>query len=101
MSDSDRSAARSPESLATLLRIRRNVLAGLLVGVALALGAYLVRVFELLGPFAGTQAYPLLGAGGWFLLLAFVLATTTAMLVAAVLTLATVVRVARSSDDGE
>jgi hypothetical protein len=75
------------ESLPAALHVKRNVLIGLAVGGILALSAYLIRVFELLGPFAGTREFPVLGVGGWYLMLAFVLATATAMLVAAVLTL--------------
>ncbi|MFB6096109.1 MAG: hypothetical protein ABEJ74_01820 [Haloferacaceae archaeon] len=82
------------------LHVRRNAAVGLVVGVALAGLAYLVRVLELFGPFQGTREFPVLGVGGWFLMLAFVLATTTALLVATVLTVVSAVRLARA-DPGE
>lgn len=99
MAEDAASVAEGPpsESLATALHLKRNLLVGLVVGGLFALVPYLVRVFELLGPFAGTRGFPLLGVGGWYLLLAFVLATTTAMLVAAVLTAGSLVRLALSA----
>jgi len=83
--------------LAEALDVKRNAVVGAVVGVGLAVAAYLVRVFELLGPFAGTRQFPVLGVGGWFLLLAFVLASTTALLVATLLTLVSVYRLAREA----
>jgi hypothetical protein len=77
------------------LDVRRNALIGVGAGLLLAAGVYLVRVFELLGPTPGTRAYPVVGAAGWFLLLGFVLAVTTAMLVTALLTVVSAVRLAR------
>jgi len=77
------------------LDVKRNAAVGVGVGVSLALAAYLVRVFEVLGPFAGTRQFPVLGVGGWFLLLAFVLASTTALLVTVALTATRVYRLAR------
>jgi hypothetical protein len=77
------------------LHVRRNAAAGLLAGAALAVGAYLFRVFELVGPFAGTRAFPLLGPEGWFLMLAFVLATAAGLLVATLLTLVSAYRLVR------
>jgi hypothetical protein len=77
------------------LDVRRNALIGVGTGLLLAVGVYLVRVFELLGPTPGTRAYPVVGASGWFLLLGFVLAVTTAMLVTALLTVVSAVRLAR------
>lgn len=59
---------------------------GLLVGVGLAALVYLVRVFELLGPVGAGRSYPVIGVAGWFLVLAFVLATATALLVTTLLT---------------
>jgi hypothetical protein len=43
----------------------------------------------------GTQQYPGIGPEGWFLLLGFVLASATALLVAAILTLVTAYRLTR------
>lgn len=88
--------SRQPDRppLMTLLEafgLRRNVKIGAVAGVTLAVAAYLFRVLELWGPFAGTRQYPILGIEGWFLLLAFVLAVTFGMLVAATLTVATAV----------
>jgi hypothetical protein len=77
--------------------VRRNATVGAGAGVALAALVYLVRVFELLGPVAGTQRYPVVGPEGWFLLLAVVLASATALLVTTVLTAATAYRLARGS----
>lgn len=79
------------------LSVRRNAAIGLAAGVVLAVAVYAVRVFELLGPFAGSQAYPLLGAEGYYLMLAFVLATATALLVTTLLTVVSVVRLARAT----
>jgi hypothetical protein len=77
------------------LNVPRNAKLGLAAGVGLALVVYLFRVLELLGPFAGTRQYPVLGPEGWFLLLAAVLASATALLVTAALTLASAYRLAR------
>lgn len=77
------------------LDVPRNARAGVAVGFALAVVVYAFRVFEVLGPFAGSQRYPVFGPEGWFLLLAFVLASTTAMLVTVALTLASAYRLAR------
>lgn len=76
----------------------RNAAVGLVVGAVVAAGAYLVRVLELFGPFAGTRRFPVLGPEGWFLLLAFVLATTTALAVATLLTAVSAYRLARELD---
>lgn len=82
------------------MRVPRYAAVGLLAGVGLAGLVYAVRVFELLGPSAGAPAgpsgeYPLFGEAGWFLLLAAVLAVTTALLVTTVLTGLRAVRLAR------
>lgn len=82
----DRPEAPPLAALAAALNVRRNVVIGIVAGFALGASAYLVRVLELLGPVAGTRGYPVLGVAGWFLLLAFVLAVTSALLIAAVLT---------------
>ena len=93
---SDEVPDRPPQSgLLDALRVPRNATIGVGVGVALAVAAYVARVLELFGPFAGTREFPILGPEGWFLLLAFVLATSTALLVAAALTLFELVRQVR------
>ncbi|MFD1597767.1 DUF7536 family protein [Halobellus rarus] len=87
---------RPPQSgLVGALSVPRNAAIGVAVGIALAILAYLARVFELFGPFAGTREYPVLGPEGWFLVLAFVLATSTALLVASILTVVEAVRLTR------
>lgn len=91
----DRPEAPPLAALAAALHVRRNVIVGAVLGFALGLGAYLVRVLELFGPVAGTREYPVLGVGGWFLLLAFVLAVTSALLIAAVLTVLSAIRLVR------
>jgi len=93
---SDEVPDRPPGSgLVQALRVPRNGAVGAAVGLALAVLAYLARVFELLGPFAGTREYPGLGPEGWFLILAFVLATSTALFVTSLLTVVEAVRLAR------
>ncbi|MFB6168859.1 MAG: hypothetical protein ABEJ43_08435 [Haloferacaceae archaeon] len=79
------------------LRVRRNALVGAAVGVLVAALLYAVRVGELLGPFSGTQSFPVVGPEGWFLLLAFVLASSTAVVVATLLTLVTGYAVVREA----
>lgn len=85
----------SSGGLVQALNVPQNAKRGVAAGVVLAVGVYLFRVLELLGPFAGTRQYPILGAEGWFLLLAFVLASATALLVTALLTVVTAVKLAR------
>jgi hypothetical protein len=93
---SDERPDRPPSTgLLDALRVRRNATVGVVAGAALAVLVYLVRVFELFGPVAGTQRYPLVGPEGWFLLLGVVLASATALLVTAVLTAATAIRLSR------
>ena len=92
----DETPGRPPtRNLADALDVPRNAAAGAVVGLLLAAGAYLFRVLELVGPFRGTRRYPVLGPEGWFLVLAFVLATTTALLVTFLLTLVSAYRLAR------
>ncbi|WP_410765700.1 hypothetical protein [Haloferax sp. DFSO60] len=87
---------RPPSSgLVQALNVPRNAGIGLVAGVVLAVSAYLVRVLELFGPFAGTRQYPGLGPEGWFLILAFVLASATALLVTAVLTIVSAYRLSK------
>lgn len=78
------------------LAFYRNVKVGLVAGVALAVLLYLVRTLELLGPLIDTREYPLFGPDVWFLLLAFVLAATFALLVAIALTIIVAVSNAKS-----
>lgn len=78
--------------LVEVLRVRRNVTVGLVVGALVAALLYAVRVFELLGP-APDRGSPVL-----FLALALVLAASAAGLVAAALTAVTAARVARDPD---
>ncbi|MDS0297719.1 hypothetical protein NDI76_03065 [Halogeometricum sp. S1BR25-6] len=93
---SDEVPGRPPQGgLAHALHVPRNAKVGAAVGVLLAGLAYLFRVLELLGPFAGTQRYPLLGAEGWFAVLAFVLASSTALLVTAALTAVSAYRLSK------
>ncbi|AKU06604.1 hypothetical protein C5B90_05380 [Haloferax sp. Atlit-12N] len=82
--------------LVQALDVPRNAAIGAAVGLALAVVAYLFRVLELFGPFAGTREYPILGPEGWFLILAFVLASATALLVATVLTLVSAYRLSKT-----
>lgn len=79
------------------LAFYRNVRVGLVVGAVLAVLLYGVRAFELLGPVIDTREYPLFGPDAWFLLLAFVLAATFALLVAIALTVVEAVRGARDA----
>lgn len=95
--DSPDEATPAPErppaaALADALSVGRNAAVGAAVGLLVAVGAYLVRVLELVGPVRGTQTYPVLGPEGWFLGLALVLASATALLVATLLTLVSLVR---------
>jgi hypothetical protein len=81
-----------PEGLLDALRVRHNARTGVAVGVALAALVYLGRVFEVVGPVPGSRTYPVVGPEGWFLLLAAVLASATALLVTTLLTAATAYR---------
>lgn len=83
---SDEQSASGPENMIEALDVKRNAIVGLLVGVGVAALAYVVRVFELLGPVATGREYPILGEEGWFLMLAVVFAVSTALLVVLVLT---------------
>jgi hypothetical protein len=93
---SDERPDRPPAAgLLDALRVRRNATVGLVAGAALAALVYLVRVFELLGPNAATQRYPVVGPEGWFLILGVVLGSATTLLVTTVLTVVTAVRLSR------
>lgn len=85
---------------AELLRVRRNVAVGVVVGVLVGAAAYLVRTLELLGPAATSRQFPVLGPEAWFLVLALVLASGTAFLVAGGLTLATGAWVVATMENG-
>lgn len=74
------------------LEFYRNVRIGVVAGVLFAALLYLVRTLELLGPAVGVREYPAFGPAVWFLLLAFVLAATFALLVAVALTIAEAAR---------
>jgi hypothetical protein len=73
-------------ALIDALGVKRNAAVGLAVGVAVAVAAYAVRVFELLGPVGGGRSYPIVGPEAWFLLLAVVFAAATSLAVMLVLT---------------
>jgi hypothetical protein len=93
---SDETPERPPSGgLVRALDVPFNAAIGVAVGLLLALVAYAVRVFELLGPVGGTRQYPGLGPEAYFLLLAVVLASATALLVTVVLTAVSAVRLAR------
>ena len=81
--------------LVQALNVPRNAALGVVAGLGLAVAVYLFRVFELLGPFGGTRQYPVVGPEGWFLLLAFVLASATALFVTAILTVLSAYRLSR------
>jgi hypothetical protein len=90
----------APSPLVQLLRtieVASAVRRGLLAGVGLAIALYLIRVLELVGPVAGTRSYPVLGAAGWYALLALVLAVSLAMLVTAVIVTVRLVRLFRDA----
>jgi hypothetical protein len=76
-------------ALARELDVQRHAVVGTVVGVAVAVAVYAVRVFELLGP------APDGGGPALFLTLAFVLAFGVAVLVTFLLTARAAVRMAR------
>ncbi|WP_423751066.1 DUF7536 family protein [Salinirarus marinus] len=93
---SDESPDRLPVAgVVDALSVRRNAKAGVAVGVCLGVSLYLARVFEVFGPFEGAREYPVFGQEGYFLVLAFVLAATTALLVATLLSLVSAYRLAK------
>ncbi|MFA9515660.1 hypothetical protein ACERIT_00310 [Halopenitus sp. H-Gu1] len=81
------------------LEVRRHAIIGAIVGIVVAVAAYLFRVLELWGPFDGTRAYPVLGPEGWFLLLAFVLAVACGTLVTVALTVRSAIARSREIAD--
>lgn len=91
-------AARTRE-LARALDVRRNAAIGFGSGLVVATLAYAFRVGELAGANPDTRGSPAM-----FLLLAFVLAVTVGLLVSAVLTIRSAIRLAgevRGADGGE
>nr|WP_119822034.1 hypothetical protein [Halalkaliarchaeum desulfuricum] len=78
------------------LSVPKHAKRGALAGLLLAIAAYLVRVLELLGPPPGAREYPILGPEGWFLVLAFVLAVTSAMLITILLVALEAARMGRN-----
>ncbi len=94
-SPGDRSTKPPMLVLLESLAFYRNARVGLVVGTVLAVLLYAVRFLELLGPVIDTRDYPLFGPDVWFVLLAFVLAATFALLVAVALTVAEAARGAR------
>lgn len=99
MEQDDREAAVG--SMVAALSVRRNAAIGVAVGLLLGALAYLFRVLELAGPFGGTRQFPVLGESGWFLVLAFVLASSTALLVTTVLTVVSLLRLLKNAEAAE
>lgn len=98
MSEGD--ANGQPDGAATggllaALAVKRNTVIGLGVGIGVAAIAYLVRIFELLGPPGFERTYPIVGPEAWFLLLAIVFASATALGVVVVLTAIRAVRLSK------
>lgn len=88
-------------ALLETLDVRRNATVGFGTGLLVGSAAYLFRVLELWGPVAGGQEYPLFGADGWFLALAFVLAVTFGGLVTAALLVRAAVRETKELSESE
>jgi len=95
---SDESSGPSIGPLLKALSVRRNAGIGVASGVTLAVLAYVFRIGRAAGPFAGTRQFPVLGETGWFVLLSFVLACATALLVTTLLTLVALVRLLRETE---
>ncbi|ERH06253.1 MAG: hypothetical protein J07HN4v3_01865 [Halonotius sp. J07HN4] len=94
--DADKPADGGPTGgLSEALAVKRNTKLGLGVGIGVAAIAYLVRIFELLGPMGVTRTYPIVGPEAWFLLLAIVFASATALGVVVVLTAIRAVRLSK------
>ena len=99
--EDERSEQERPErppasAILSALSVPKHAKRGAVAGLLIASAAYLVRVLELLGPPAGGREYPILGPEGWFLVLAFVLAVTSAMLITIMLVALEAVRTARN-----
>jgi hypothetical protein len=82
----DESDGAPTGALIDALGVKRNAIVGVAVGVGTAMVAYGVRVFELFGPVGSARSYPIVGPETWFLLLAIVFASATALAVMLVLT---------------
>ncbi|MFB6154825.1 MAG: hypothetical protein ABEJ22_02950 [Haloferacaceae archaeon] len=94
---SDDAPDRPPTTnLLLAVNFPRNAKVGVVVGVVFAVAVYFLRVVSVLGDFTGPREYPVFGPEGWYLMLAFVLASATALLVTTVLTLASAYRLTRS-----
>lgn len=83
-------------ALVEMLAVKRNTLVGVGVGIGVAALAYAVRIFELLGPIGFERTYPIVGPETWFLLLAIVFASATALGVVLVLTAIRAVRLSKN-----
>lgn len=92
---------RPPATMLSALAVRRNVTVGLAVGVGVALAAYAIRVFELLGPVASARQYPIVGPETWFLLLSVVFAVSAALGVTLLLTAVHAYRLTRRVSEDE
>jgi hypothetical protein len=73
-------------ALIDALGVKRNAAIGVVIGTVTAMAAYGFRVFELFGPVGSARSYPIVGPEAWFLLLAVVFASATALAVMLVLT---------------
>lgn len=82
-------------ALLAALAVKRNTLVGVSIGIGVAALAYVVRIFELFGPIGFERAYPIAGPEVWFLLLAIVFASATALGVVVVLTAIRAVRLSK------
>jgi len=94
---SDDQSTSGPENMLEVLDVKRNAIVGLLIGGGIAALAYIVRVFELLGPVTTGREYPILGEEGWFLMLAVVFAVSTALLVVLVLSAVRMVQLVKQT----
>jgi hypothetical protein len=99
--DADSETAGQPTrpplvALLESLDIGQNATRGAIGGIVIAAGAYLFRFLEVWGPLADGRQYPVVGPEGWFLLLAFVLAATSALLITVGLTVRAAVRETRA-----
>ena len=84
-------------ALLEALAVKRNATIGVGFGIGAAGLAYAVRIFELLGPVGFERTYPIVGPEAWFLLLAVVFASATALGVVVVLTAVRAVRLSKDA----
>ncbi len=89
MSDRGRPATAA---LIRALDVSRHAKVGFSIGAVVAIGVYLYRVLELLGPVRDTRGSPFL-----FFLLAIVLAVALGVLITTVLVVRAAIRLARES----